>query len=236
MSIRTEVVRYRDGDQDLTGTLFLGATTTEKSPGILVVHGGAGLDEHARQQALRFAELGYVVFACDIYGDGVAGDRQRVMARIAELRQDIARLRQRASAGLKILRSHQQVDDRLAVVGYCFGGMTALELARSGEKVVGVVSVHGTLGTSHPAEEGTIKAKILVCHGALDPHVPMSQVSDFVIEMNTARADFQLVVYGGAMHGFTHKTGPHPPGVSYDAVTDARSFNAMGAFLEELFL
>src|SRR5271154_5919341 len=117
-----------------------------------------------------------------MYGEGVAGDRERALARIAELRSDRANLCRRAMAGLEILRSHAAVDSRAAAVGYCFGGMTVRELARSGARIDGVVSVHGSLGTSQPAVAGNVKAKILVCHGALDPHVPMAQVDTFVEE------------------------------------------------------
>lgn len=230
-----ESIKYRDGDVDLTGVFVSGSGRTGKSPGILVVHGGAGLDEHATRQAVRFAKLGYVALACDMYGDGVAGDRQRVMTSILELRNDTAKLCRRASAGLDRLRAHPLVDGRIAAVGYCFGGMTTLELARSGADLNGVASIHGTLRTSHPAQEHSVKAKILVCHGALDPHVPMSQVSDFVAEMNNAGTDLQLVIYGGAMHGFTHEDGPYPPGVAYDAASDDRSAKAIQVFLTEIF-
>jgi dienelactone hydrolase len=113
--------------------------------------------------------------------------------------------------------------------------MVALELARSGAEIAGAVSVHGSLGTQRPAQAGAVKAKILVCHGALDPHVPMTQVNTFMQEMNAAGADWQLIVYGGAMHGFTHESGPTLPGVAYDAVADARSGAAIQDFLSELF-
>ena len=233
--MHTETVKYNDGAVGLTGILVAPSSRTEKAPGILVVHGGAGLDEHAKSQAARFARLGYVAFACDMYGDGVAGDRQCVMARILELRDDTGKLCRRACAGLEILRAHPLVDGRVAAVGYCFGGMTTLELARSGADLQGVVSVHGTLKTSHPAQEQRVKAKIFVCHGALDPHVPMSQVSDFVAEMNKAHTDWQLVIYGRAMHGFTHRDGPYTPGVAYDATSDDRSAKAIQGFLTEIF-
>ena len=200
-----------------------------------MVHGGAGLDAHAKGRAKRLAELGFVAFACDMYGNGVAGNRERVMARIAELRDDTAKLCRRARAGVDVLRSHTQVDGRLAAVGYCFGGMVALELARTGAEIAGVVSVHGSLSTAQPAQTGAVRAKILVCHGALDPHVPITQVNAFVQEMNEAGADWQLIVYGGAMHGFTHENGPPMPGVAYHAVADARSAVAMQNFFGELF-
>lgn len=229
-------IRYRDGDTPLTGLVVHDETRSDPRPGILVVHGGAGRDAHAEGRAHRLAELGYVAFACDMYGDGVAGDRQRIMARIAELRADRAVLCARARAGIEILTSQPHVDGRIAAVGYCFGGMTVLELARSGAELAGVVSVHGSLTTASPAEPGRIQARILVCHGALDPHSPPPQVTTFVEEMNHANADWQLNVYGGAMHGFTHETATgQTPGVMYHALSDARSSVAMRSFLIELF-
>jgi dienelactone hydrolase len=235
MTINTQAVAYRDGYTELTGEFAWDAERSDKRPGILVVHGGAGMDAHARGRAKRLAEMGFVAFACDMYGIGVAGNRERVMARIAELRDDRAKLCQRARAGLNVLLSHPQVDGRIAAVGYCFGGMVVLELARSGAEIAGAVSVHGSLSTPGPAQSGTVKAKILVCHGALDPHVPSTQVNAFVQEMNEAGADWQLIVYGGAMHGFTHEGGPTMPGVAYNAAADARSAIAMQIFFSELF-
>ena len=235
MAIVTEAVHYRDGATELTGALFGEDTRTDRRAGILVVHGGAGLDDHAKGRARGFAELGFVVFACDMYGDGVAGGRERIMAQIAELRAAPMKLCQRARAGLDVLAAHPQVDGRFAAVGYCFGGMTVLELARSGAELAGIVSVHGSLQTADPAQPGAIKAKILVCHGALDPHVPTPQVTSFMEEMNQAGADWQLNVYGGALHGFTHKTPSATPGVAYNASADTRSGEAIKTFFREIF-
>ena len=235
MSITTQTVGYRDRDTELSGFLAWDDSWNRKRPGVLVVHGGAGLDDHAKGRALKLAKLGFVVFACDMYGNGVVGNRERVMARITELRHDLPKLCQRARAGLAVVASHPQVDGRVAAVGYCFGGMTVLELVRSGTEIAGVVSVHGSLHTSKPLQPGVARAKILVCHGALDPHVPMTQVSAFIEEMNHAGADWQLIAYGGAMHGFTHETGPELPGVAYHALTDTRSASAIQSFLAELF-
>lgn len=234
MAMQSQKIEYRDGDAELTGQMVWDDAREERRPGILLVHGGAGLDEHAKGRARRFAELGFVVFACDMYGHGVAGNRERVMSRIMELRNDRAKLCARACAGIEVLTSQPQVDGRIAAVGYCFGGMTVLELARSGAELAGVVSVHGSLDTPKPAQP-KVRAKILVCHGALDPHVPMTHVSAFVEEMDRAGADWQLNIYGGAMHGFTHETGPQMPGVAYNARADARSTAAMQNFLGELF-
>ena len=229
-------IHYREDDVDLTGLMLMGDTEAGPRPGILLIHGGAGLDAHAEGRARQFAALGYTAFACDMYGDRVAGDRQRIMAAITGFRADRDRLVRRAQAGIDVLASHPQVNGRIAAVGYCFGGMVALEIARAGLRLAGVVCVHGSLAASRRAEAGTIRARMLVCHGALDPHSPPSHVAAFVEEMNGAGADWQLNVYGGAMHGFTHENAAgQQPGVAYHAPSDARSTTAIRAFLEELF-
>lgn len=237
MTISAEAVAYRDGETPLTGYLAWDDGRRGPRPGVLVVHGGAGLDEHAKGRARRIAALGYLAFACDMYGDGIAGDRERIMSTIAALRADRARLTGRALAGIDQLMSHPDVDARVGAVGYCFGGMTVLEIAREGAPLAGAVSVHGSLTTQRPAAAGAIRAKLLVCHGALDPHVPTAQVTAFADEMRDARADWQLIVYGGAMHGFTHEhdDGTRMPGVAYHALSDARSSIAIQAFLAECF-
>src|SRR3954468_6077519 len=179
MRLETKQIAYHDGDVRLDGFLAIDADRAGKRPGVLVVHGGAGLDDHARGRARRFAEAGFVAFACDMYGEGVTGNRERIMRHIAELRASRAAIVRRLQAASEILLSRPEVDGRLAAVGYCFGGMIVLEYARSGSPISAAVSVHGTLETTHAAEPASIRARILVCHGALDPHVPMSQVPAF---------------------------------------------------------
>jgi dienelactone hydrolase len=235
-AISTRTISYGDIDTGLTGVLVWNAARPGPKPGILLIHGGAGLDDHARDQARRYAELGYAVLACDMYGDGVAGDRARVMACVTALRDDPALVVRRARAGLTALAGCPEVSASLAAVGFCFGGMAALALARAGAELAGVVSIHGTLATSRPAEPGAVTARVLVCHGAADPHVPMTDVVAFTGEMNNADADWQLNVYGRAEHGFTH-THAAPgavPGVAYDKPADERSFAAARVFLAGL--
>lgn len=234
--IRSEVLPYKHNQVSLNGFFAWDTTTSGSRPGVMVVHGGAGLDDHARNRALRFAESGYVAFACDMYGEGVAGDRQRVMQQIAEFRANPDMLCEGARAALTTLNQHPNVDGRIAAVGYCFGGMTVLEVARSGENLAGVVSVHGALGTVRPASPGGIRGTVLVCHGAIDPHVPMAHVTSFIEEMRHAEADWQLIIYGGAMHGFTHETATgKQPGVVYHRPSDVRSSIAIRTFLNEVF-
>jgi len=233
--VRTRALSYRDLDTPLNGVLHWTAEQDGPNPGILLVHGGAGLDAHARDQARRYAGLGYTVLACDMYGEGVAGDRERVMACLTALRDDPDLLVRRAQAGLTALSGSPEAAGAAAVIGFCFGGMVALTLARSGADLAGVMSIHGSLHTRRTAQPGSITAKVLVCHGAADPHVPMGDVTAFTDEMNEAGADWQLIMYGRAMHGFTHRHAVPgaSPGVAYDPLADERSFAATAAFLAE---
>jgi dienelactone hydrolase len=226
---------YHDAETALTGMLYRDNAQRGKRPGVLLFHGGAGLDDHARDQAQRWAALGYVVLACDMYGDGVTGDRRRVMSCLTALRDDPALLVRRGRAGLEALRGCPDTDGRFAAVGFCFGGMAALALARSGEAIAGAISIHGSLRTSSPAQPHTIRTKILVCHGAADPHIPLEDVTAFTREMEDAHADWQLVMYGGAVHGFTHRHAQPgaTPGVAYDERADRRSFATARRFLAE---
>ena len=227
---------YRDLDTVLTGEFHWNAAESGPRPGVLVIHDGAGLDAHARGQARRYAELGYAVLACDMYGEGVAGERERVMACVRALRDDPALLVRRGLAGLTALTGCPEVVGPVAAIGFCFGGMAALALARAGADLAGAVSIHGSLATSSPAAPGAVTAKLLVCHGFRDPHVPMTDVTAFGDEMNHAGADWQLVVHGRAMHGFTHAhaTPGATPGVAYEPLADQRSFAATSAFLAEV--
>jgi len=235
MATSTRPVTYDDQGTALTGLLAWDEAAPQPLPGLLLVHGGAGLDDHAKGQAQRYAALGYAVLACDMFGDGVAGNRERVMACLMELRDDPRRMSRRAEAGLAALAGCPEARGRFAAVGFCFGGLAVLTLARSGADVTGVVSIHGSLATVKPAEPGAVKAKVLACHGALDPHVPLADVVAFAEEMDHARADWQLIMYGGAVHGFTHQHAVPGamPGVAYDASADQRSFAATQAFLAE---
>ena len=234
---RPRALAYSDADTELTGMLYRDQARPGRRPGILLVHGGAGLDEHARDQARRYAALGFVVLAADMFGDGVAGDRERVIKTLTGLRDDPGRLVQRGQAGLAALDRCPGTDGRFAAVGFCFGGLAVLALARAGERLAGVVSIHGSLATPAPAEPGAVRASVLACHGALDPHVPLADVTAFADEMNRADADWQLIMYGGAQHGFTHSRAAQGaiPGVAYDPVADARSFTAARTFLTGIF-
>lgn len=230
-------LEYRDQDTSLTGVLCQDDNHRDDRPGILLIHGGAGLDEHARQQAMRYAALGYTVLACDMLGDGIAGDRDRVIGCLRALRDDPAFMVRRAEAGLAALTASPGTSGPVAAVGFCFGGLVALQLARSGAGLAAAISMHGSLATSAPARPGSVRAKVLACHGAADPHVPLSDVTAFAAEMDEAGADWQLIMYGGAQHGFTHAHAQpgEIPGVAYHEPTDRRSFAAATALLAEAF-
>jgi dienelactone hydrolase len=235
--INTKLQSYADGDTDLAGELFVDTSGPGgRRPGVMLVHGGAGLDDHARQQARRYAGLGYVVLACDMFGQDIArGPREQIIALLTGMRDDPDRLVRRAQAGLDLLSRVQAIDERMAVVGFCFGGLAALQLARSGAPIAAAVSIHGSLATTVHADPGQVRARLLVCHGALDPHVPLTDVTAFAREMNAAGADWQLNMYGGAQHGFTH-THAQPgamPGVAYHEAADRRSFAAARDLLAE---
>jgi len=235
MAAECQTIEYRDGDTQLAGVLFTDPARSKKRPGLLLVHAGSGLDDHAKCRAQTYAELGFVVFACDMFGPGIAGNRERILATLGEMRTNPGKLCQRARAGLDMLTARPQFDGRIAAIGYCFGGMTVLQMARSGMSLVAAVSVHGSLATVQPATAGSINAKILVCHGARDPHIPMPHVAAFVDEMKAAGADWQLIIYGGALHGFTHQAPSLYPGVAYNAAADARSTIAIQDFFAEIF-
>jgi len=229
-------IRYTDGGANLTGVLMRDERQQGSRPGVLVVHGGAGLDAHARKQAQRAADAGYIAFACDMYGADVIGNREKVVREINAFRADRTRLTTRARAALDVLASDANMDGRIAVVGYCFGGLVALELARSGVELTAVVSVHGTLTTTQPVETLAIHAPILACQGALDPHCSLADAMRFADEMKSLDADWEMVMYGRAMHGFTHEDAKgQMPGVLYDADADARSLSAIRAFLTRAF-
>jgi dienelactone hydrolase len=235
--VNTQTLEYRGDGKLLHGFLAWDDSRREPRPGILVFHENTGLTEHERERATRLAELGYVALACDMFGERVtpASDAER-RAAFEEFRTK--RLLPRARAGFEALSAQPQVDKKqMAAIGFCMGGMVALELARSGADLKGVVSFHGGLATTQPAAAGQMKAKVLVCHGALDPFITLEQVTAFASEMQAAAVDFQVVLYGGAMHGFTNPAADRlgRPGVAYHAPSDVRSWAAMRQFFAELF-
>lgn len=235
--IKTRVVEYKDGDVVLQGYGAWEDGFKDSRPGILVVHEWKGHGEYARKRAEQLAKLGYTAFALDMYGKGVyAKDHQEAGKLAGVFFNDRALMRSRALAGLEQLKKLPFVNqDKLAAIGYCFGGSTVLELARAGVPLKGVASFHGALATPTPATE-TPKAKILVLHGADDPNVS-PQVPGFIEEMKKAGADWQFIEYGGAVHSFTVPEAGNDPskGAAYNESADRRSWAAMRAFFGEIF-
>jgi len=237
--MKTETIEYRDDGVVLRGFLAFDERKSGKRPGVLVMPEAFGLGAHAKDRAQRLAELGYVALAGDPYGNGLeTNDLQEAMKIAGALREDPANFRKRARVALDKLASLPQVDpNRLAAIGYCMGGSFALELARDGAPLKGVVSFHGGLGTQRPAAAGQVKEKLLVCTGADDPFVQAAQVGALADEMTKAGADWQVISYGGTVHSFTNpeagKVGN--PGIAYNKQTDERSWKAMTSFFEEIF-
>jgi dienelactone hydrolase len=228
-------IKYSVDGQSFTGFLFDGSKG-RKVPGIVVAHEGGGMTEHPKQRARMLADLGYVAFAMDTFGETVSG-MDRAMAIIRELSGDLPRLRRRANAALDIVKKEGNVDaKRTGAIGFCFGGTTVLELARSGAEVNAIVSFHGGLATTAPQDAKNIKGKVLACHGAEDPIITPEMVEGFLAEMRAAKVDFQFVSYGNAGHSFTNREvdAMNMPGFKYDEQTDKRSWQAMRNFFDEV--
>ena len=238
-AIETRTLEYRQGDTRLVGYLAYPKDLKAARPGVLVVHEWMGLNDYAKRRAEQLAELGYVALAADIYGDGkIAADTQEAGALAGQYKKDRALLRARVAAGLAALKAQPHVaSNQLAAIGYCFGGTTVLELARSGADVAGVVSFHGGLDSPAPQDARNIRGKVLALHGADDPYVPADQVAAFEQEMSAGSVDWQLIAYGGAVHGFTNPANgsDNQKGVAYNAKADQRSWLAMQQFFAELF-
>jgi dienelactone hydrolase len=234
-----ETVEYKDGDVVLAGYLAYDNALPGKRPGVLVVHDLTGHNAFARKRAEQLAELGYVAFALDMYGKGVqAKDLKDAAAKASVFKDNRALMRSRAGLGLDVLKTNPRVDpQRIAAIGYCFGGTTALELARGGADLAGVVSFHGGLGTPHPADAKSIKCRLLILHGADDPFVPAKEVAAFEQEMKSAGVDYRLVKYPGAVHSFTNPAAgsDNSRGTAYNATADKESWQEMRNFFDAIF-
>lgn len=237
--VATKEFDYAEGDTVLQGFLAWDDAAKGKRPGVIVVHEWWGHNEHARNQARRLAKAGYVALALDLYGKGkVATHPADAEAFMKEATQDPARVTARFNAALDRLRKEPHVDpEKIAAIGYCFGGAVALGMARAGADLDAVASFHGALATATPAAKGQVKARILVMTGAADPMVPAEQVEAFRKEMTDARAKFEVVSYPGVKHSFTnphaHETGMDA--LAYDAGADTKSWARMLALFKDVF-
>lgn len=232
-----ETLTYTDGDTTLEGYLARAENTdTDEAPAVLIVHQWKGLGDYEKNRANMLAAAGYNAFAIDMYGKGVRPETQEAAgAEANKYKTDPELARKRLNAALDYVRGITGVDDKnIAIIGYCFGGTMALELARSGADIKGAVSFHGGLSTPAPVTApGVIKASIQVHHGADDPHVPKTEVDGFIAEMNAAKADWMLTQYAGAVHSFTEKEAGNDPskGAAYNEKADKRSWAATLDFL-----
>ena len=236
--VKTEPLDYAAGGITMRGYLAYPADLTQRRPGVLVFPEWMGLNAYAKHRAEQLAALGYVALAADPYGDGkTARDAKEATSLSGALKEgDRILLRQRADAALTALRDWRLTEtNKLAAIGYCFGGTMALELARAGADLRAVVSFHGGLDTPHPRDARNIRASILVCHGADDPFNPKPVVDAFQDEMRQAGVDWQMIFYGGAVHSFTNPDSGNDKskGVMYDPKADHRSWDLMRSFLAE---
>lgn len=236
--VKTQEITYKQGATALQGFVAWDDAIKDKRPGVVVVHEWWGHNQHARNQAIRLAEAGYVGFALDMYGKGkVASHPKDAQAFVAEATKDPKVERARFDAAVAQLKKQPQVDaGKIAAIGYCFGGGVVLDMARSGENLSAVATFHGSLVSTLTAKPG-IKPRILVMTGADDTMVTKPQVEGFRKEMTDAGADFNIITYPGAKHSFTNPDADKAgmPGLGYSATADKESWAELLKFLTRTF-
>mgnify|MGYP003387507849 CR=1 FL=1 len=234
-----ETVTYKDGNQTLSGFWAHSQCRGMPRATVLVVHQWKGLGQHEKEHADMLAKECYNAFAVDMYGENIRPKTDEEAAKEAgKYKSDPVLARHRMQVALDFVKTQPDVlPGRIAAIGYCFGGMMALELARSGADIGAVVSFHGSLGTQKKAGSGEIKAKIMAHHGDADPYVNAQEVADFEDEMRSAKADWQLLRYADAVHAFTDRgVGTDPSkGVAYNEKADRRSWAYTLDFLQQVF-
>ena len=239
-----EPIDYEARGRPYTGFLADGSGGG-RAPGVLVIHEGGGLTGHTKARAAQLAEAGYVAFAMDLFGPEVelpTPGRPETMAAaqavVRGLRDDVPEFRARVTGGLAVLQAHPHVDaGRLAAIGYCFGGAAAVELARSGAPLAAVAGFHAGILPGTAEDDAAIRARVLLCHGADDPVVPLAQIQGFCETLSAAGKDWQLHAYGGVGHSFTNTEIDvwKMPGFAYDERADRRSWAAMQQLFGEVF-
>jgi dienelactone hydrolase len=238
MAIVSNTVGYLDDDVLLEAFFAFDDSLSGRRPAVLINHTWAGRDDFVAEKAKKLAALGYVGFAVDMYGKGVLGSCAEENAKLMQAFMDNREmLQKRMLAALYAVKLMPWVDDsKIAAIGFCFGGLCSLDLARTGADLKGVVSFHGLLGAPGNTQGNAIKAKILALHGHDDPMVPVEQVIAFEQEMTKAGADWQLHTYGHTMHAFTNPVANNPDfGTVYQPDADRRSWLTMENFLAEVF-
>jgi dienelactone hydrolase len=229
--IEKQFIDYKQGDSQLSGLLVYDDARSGKRPGVLLAHDRAGMAANAFRDAELIAKMGYVVFVEDMFGKGfVPKDVPEMTATITIYNNDRPLMRARAGAGFEVLKSNPMVDAaRIAVVGYCFGGTVAVELAETGVAVVGTISVHGSFRNFSPEAAKSIKGRVLILHGAEDPVAPLAEVNALIEQLRAAKVNWQLDLYSGTTHDFTN---PHDPS---EERADREYKVAMARFLKEVF-
>ncbi len=232
-------IPYEQGEVKLQGWLAYDDAVKGPRPGIVVFPEWWGLTDYPKHRAEMLAQMGYVAFAADMYGEAKTTDSADEAGKMMNsIEGNPSFMRARARAALDVLSKDPHVDpNRLAAIGYCFGGTVSLELARSGAKLTAVVSFHGGLATANPADAKNITGKVLVCTGGEDAFVPATQVAAFEDEMKQGKVDYQVIVYGGAHHAFTNPDADkhHIDNIAYNAAADRRSWDAMQQLFHEVF-
>lgn len=238
MQIETTELAYTDGVLEFRGQVARDVSATEQRPGVLVVHTWAGCGPFERRKAADLAAMGYVALAVDMYGGGIVGSGPKENEQLMKpLLQDRGKLERRMLAALRALKGLKSVDaSRTAAIGFCFGGLCALDLARSGADFQAAVSFHGILKPPEDPVGRKINAKVLVLHGWDDPMANPEDVRRLAEELTRGGADWQVHAYGGTVHAFTNPAANDSArGTVYDAKADRRSWVAMSDFLSETF-
>lgn len=236
-AIQTKTIAYKHGNVECRGHLAWDDSVTGKRPGVLVVHEWWGLNDYAKERTEQLAKLGYIAFAADIYGDGKKADHPDEARKMAtEVRQNVADWVKRAQAAFEVLKSQPDCDSsKLAAIGYCFGGSTALQLAFSGADVKCIATFHAALPVPTPEQVKQTKASILICHGALDSFIPEDTIQKFRAALDAGGADWEMDYYSGAVHSFTVESADklNLKGMAYNKNADHRSWARMLAFFDE---
>ncbi len=235
----TEAVTYTEAGEEFTGYVSYDNAVKGKRPGVMVVHEWWGLDDYAKRRTEMLAKLGYVAFAVDMYGTGkVTDSADQAKEWMTEVTTDVEWWRERAMAGIRYLKNHKLVDaDKIAAIGYCFGGGTVIQLAYSGLDIDGIVSFHGSLPIADESAFGKIKTRMLMAHGNADPFVPREIVTKFQDTLDKADADWRMTIYGNALHSFTNPKSDTRgiAALKYDKQADEHSWQAMQYFFKDIF-
>ena len=238
MAIQTRQVEYRDHTIELEAYMAYDDASSDRRPGVLISHAWAGRGEFEENKAEMLAELGYVGFALDLYGKGVQGSNpEQNQALMQPLLDDRAVLQRRMQLALEVCRKQKEVDgERVAAMGFCFGGLCVLDLARTGADILGAASFHGLFSSPGNTGDNKISAKVLVMHGWDDPMATPDQVLSLADELSTMGADWQIHAYGNTQHAFSNPAADDPDmGTVYNADADRRSWQSLQLFLAEIF-